>query len=55
MSKEKSKDIAQELNWIDFCYEELLGSAGLQPQIKEFNEGYFKVRKIIKASLELNQ
>lgn len=52
MSKEKNEDKSQELHWIDYCHEELLGFTGLQPHIKEFNEGYFKVRKIVEDRLD---
>ena len=52
MSKANKKNsLAIELYWIDYCYETLQGFCGITNE-KEFNEGYFKVRKIIEEHLE---
>lgn len=49
---EKKEEKPLELYWIEFCYDELIGSAGLQPNIKEFTEGYHRVRQMVEEKLD---
>jgi len=50
MAKDKEEEHANY--WIEFCYEELEGSAGLTEGFKSFKEGYFIVKRIVQEHFE---